>query len=1015
MFSGTVMNRISISLLACIFLINTPLFSSIEPSLQEMLDALPPDSAVSVIVVMKDRVSLDALRFDYARSGADFRGRHERAMVALREKATLTQRPILEFLEASARGGKALEIHPFWLVNAIRLKARPEVIRACSARGDVDRVELDGKVRLQNPVTKSAAPPASQGFEPNLGVIGADALWRLGYRGEGVLVCTLDSGIDRNHGTLSEKWRGTRGFPYAECWFDPFNHSNTPRDDDADFTHGTGVMSVILGSSGADTLGVAPGATWIAANAFEADVGGSQVTTDGVLLECFEWAADPDGDPSTEEDVPRVLNSSWGTNLTNGGGACEDILYDAIDAVEVLGTAVFFSAGNTGPASLTIASPGSRITTPVNAFAVGAVTNTLAIASFSSRGPSTCDNTTFKPEVVAPGSNIRVARGSEAGGGYHVLSGTSFSTPHVSGAAALLCQVNPALTAEEVKYALLNSAVDLGNMGDDNTFGMGVIDLPSALALVGNPGVPALSILDIDYRDPDSDGPEPGESVDIVITIRNGGTALSDLQASLATGDPLVSVTQAGASFGDLGRGSEASNGGSPFAVQISDTYPNGQSVSFSLALSWSGGGSATLGFAMVVGSDPGGGSGEHDVGNVTFTVTNFGQYGYYNGARTVGEGFRFPSPDPGDGTNWLFHGAFLAATGPSSVSDGTEGGGSDWRVLPGGNLAFTAPGEIADQEGYAAFGDDGADTPLGLQVLQRSFAFSDNVNSDFVLLVYFLINSSPMDTLSNLYTGLYFDWDLDGSWYDRNDVDWLPELSLGYMWADPDLNPNLSLEEYVGMSLLSHEATSYRAVDNPTYVYDGFTDAEKYGFMSGGFSVTRGGTLSDWSQLLSVGPFALGPMDTLSVVYAVLGGESFSDLRDNAEAARGKYEDIKDLLPLVIIPPTPPTPLIGEIPLAQNYPNPYLSADGSRTTIWYRVYTGAESVEAVPVTLKVYDLRGRLVKTLVDREAGPGDYSIEWDGKDDQGKAVPSGVYLYRFEQERVRVEVNRKLILIH
>jgi hypothetical protein len=678
------------------------------------------------------------------------------------------------------------------------------------------------------------------------------------------------------------------------------------------------------------------------------------------------------------------------------------LLYNAIDAIEVMGAAVLFSAGNTGSyGSYSIAAPASRIASPVNAFAVGSVNNQLELSSFSSRGPSTCDSATVKPEVVAPGLGIRMARRTSSGGGYHSQDGTSFSTPHASGAAALLLEVNPLLTGEEVKYALLNSARDLGPAGDDNSFGMGVIDLPAAFAQVGAPSSPSISIVDIDYREPIDGAPDPGENVGIVLTIRNGGSPVGDLQATLATDQPLVSIVQPSASFGSLARGGESNNDGDPFTAEFDAEIPDGESVPFTLSLSWSGGGSDTLRFSTVVGTIPGGGSGEHDIGNLTFTITNFGQYGYHNGLRVAGEGFRYPE----DGTNWLFQGAFLAATGPAQVSDGTDGGESDWRVLRGGNLTFTTGGEVGDQEGYAAFHDGGADDPIGLQILQRSFAYADNLNDDYVILVYFAINANPTNTITNLFTGLYFDWDLDGIWFDRNYVDWLPEESLGYMWGE-------QFDEYVGLTLLSHTPTGYRAIDNPTYVYDGFTDAEKYGFMSGGFSVTRGTTLNDWSHMLSVGPFTLEPLDTLSVVFAVLGGDDFSHLMENAAAAHGKYEEIRDLLPLIVVPPTPP-PVISDIPLAQNYPNPFFPDESGVTTIIYEVRGGEDESGPVPVSLKLYDLRGRLVRVLVEDEQVPGTYPVQWDGKDDRGSGLSSGIYLYRLVQGDI--EVTRKLILIH
>jgi len=74
---------------------------------------------------------------------------------------------------------------------------------------------------------------------------------------------------------------------------------------------------------------------------------------------------------------------------------------------------------------------------------------------------------------------------------------------------------------------------------------------------------------------------------------------------------------------------------------------------------------------------------------------------------------------------------------------------------------------------------------------------------------------------------------------------------------------------------------------------------------------------------------------------------------------------------------------------LHQNYPNPF----NPSTTIVYEIPT---SQDLVGVRLDIYDLRGRLVRRLVDRENWPGVYEVQWDGHTDRGERVSSGVYLY-------------------
>ena len=83
----------------------------------------------------------------------------------------------------------------------------------------------------------------------------------------------------------------------------------------------------------------------------------------------------------------------------------------------------------------------------------------------------------------------------------------------------------------------------------------------------------------------------------------------------------------------------------------------------------------------------------------------------------------------------------------------------------------------------------------------------------------------------------------------------------------------------------------------------------------------------------------------------------------------------------------------LSELPrafsLGQNHPNPF----NPSTTIDYTIPEG----EAVHVRLRVYNLRGAVIRTLVDEIKEPGYYSVQWDGTDSRGRKKGSGVYFYR------------------
>ena len=86
----------------------------------------------------------------------------------------------------------------------------------------------------------------------------------------------------------------------------------------------------------------------------------------------------------------------------------------------------------------------------------------------------------------------------------------------------------------------------------------------------------------------------------------------------------------------------------------------------------------------------------------------------------------------------------------------------------------------------------------------------------------------------------------------------------------------------------------------------------------------------------------------------------------------------------------------INSFDLCQNYPNPFNPV----TTIRFKV-EGERSKAPIPITLKIYNILGRLVRILVDEEKIPGNYQAVWDGKDEKDKEVSSGIYFFQLEAE--------------
>ncbi len=224
-----------------------------------------------------------------------------------------------------------------------------------------------------------------------------------------------------------------------------------------------------------------------------------------------------------------------------------------------------------------------------------------------------------------------------------------------------------------------------------------------------------------------------------------------------------------------------------------------------------------------------------HNINNIVMTVTSKGTLAFDDyPTNALGDGFIFRG-----GNNLLFEAAFMAATGSKAVVDVArdhtqEQQSADFQALQ--TVTVLTPGPTADQETYSLFWDEFASpTGLGLKVSLRTFAYRDVPDNNYIVLRYALHNTGSA-TLSNLHTGLYFDWDLGSAL--ANSARFDSEKILGYVY---DVAAG-GIPTHVGVTVLSHPSLpQFRAISNPATdpvnwgVWDGFTKEEKWIALSSG------------------------------------------------------------------------------------------------------------------------------------------------------------------------------------
>ena len=449
------------------------------PEARQELAVTSADEFLSVVVRLDDQVDLSKVLSDAGPTASS-----EDVIQSLQDSAARDQflyrllAPIWEL------GPDVEEFTPFWIMNGFAITATPGVIATLARFDDVAEIDIEHHYQLAG--TAPAGPPT-----PNVDAIGAPAMWAAGNTGEGVVVAVLDTGVDITGipgvfpSEVANSYRGG-----TNSWFDPYGPSTEPYDTTG---HGTAVANIITGRDlSGSTVGVAPDAQWIAAKIFD-DRGNA---TTSAIHSALQWVLDPDGDPTTD-DGADVVNSSW----TGASPGCDLEFAPDIAALRAAGVIPVFAAGNFGPGPGSSPSPSNL----PGALAIGAVRSDLSALSESSRGPTECGGATRTyPHLAAPGDLITA---ETVAGEFIPHTGTSFAAPHVAGAVALLIGASPTSTDSEIEAALVGGATDLGEIGADDVFGAGLLNLVRSAELLGGTAPdPTASVSGIVFEDSDSNG-----------------------------------------------------------------------------------------------------------------------------------------------------------------------------------------------------------------------------------------------------------------------------------------------------------------------------------------------------------------------------------------------------------------------------------------------------------------------------------------------------------------------------
>ncbi|MBF2064257.1 MAG: S8 family serine peptidase [Calothrix sp. C42_A2020_038] len=336
-----------------------------------------------------------------------------------------------------------------------------------------------------DPATKATIVPNDEKFKQqwNLHVTGIHNAWRFTTGSAGVLIGVVDSGLAVN----------TSGQTHPDLRSTIFVGDNY-KDESETFSHGTLVQSVIAGAAN-NGIGIA-GVNWNSDVAHIDVLGGN--------------AGDKDLAEATRIliNLANQKNQKLVVNLSLSGGTTQAF----IDLVAANSNNVLFVAAAGNENVSTVSNPGALAATYGNVISVGSSwgnTDYYGIAKtpgqridYSSRNPEltpqaqiayhqwwgsnhTADKTITTLTLMAP-AEYPAANADKSGSTFTFnysdkFTGTSASTPIVTGAASLVWSINPNLTATQVRNILTQTAVDLGESGYDRFYGHGFINADAAV------------------------------------------------------------------------------------------------------------------------------------------------------------------------------------------------------------------------------------------------------------------------------------------------------------------------------------------------------------------------------------------------------------------------------------------------------------------------------------------------------------------------------------------------------
>lgn len=594
----------------------------ITDQLKQKMDVSGQTEMIRVNIKLKEQFDSQRLMNQVKSMSKTERRAH--VIEVLKDFSRLSQEGVIADLNDFQQSGSVNQVTTLWIANIINCYATPEAITDLSKRNDIASIDHDEYRVLIDPeegkdVYYEEGNTGSREITWNVIKINADDVWALGFNGDGIVVSVIDTGVNYEHVDLADHVWTDPDYPFHG--YDFVNNDNNPMDDHGHGTHCSGTVAGD-GTAGSQT-GVAPEATIMCCKVLDAGGGG----TESGVWNAIEFSVEHGADVMS---LSLGWQHSWGVDRETWRTAFDNSL--------AAGILASVAAGNEGdqqgsyPIPDNVRTPGDlppawlhpdqTLTGGISGIiCVGATDVNDNLADFSSRGP--CDWSAvspyndypfqpemglIRPDICAPGVNIKSLDYASNTGYASGWSGTSMATPANAGMIALMLQKNNLLSPAQINQTIEETTVVLV-AGKNNNSGSGRIDALAAVNATAMPGPSYHTHIFNDATGNNNGVISPAEQIQLTLAIANfSDVPVENVTVTISTTSPNINFTDNTEFYGnfELNQIIEMTNA---FAFEVAADIPGGEVIEFLItastpAESWESGFVATAeGIDFVLGS----------------------------------------------------------------------------------------------------------------------------------------------------------------------------------------------------------------------------------------------------------------------------------------------------------------------------------------------------------------------------------------------------------------------------